>query len=227
MQPTFKWVTLFSFWMALATLSILESAPPKRHYYYEDSNDAASREMRDSLDDMRHEIGNHETEMKMFDEKLKNLETALDSIRQQLLDLKQTHKEILKSTSQDFEAKLGNLDLITKSLAADLKTIKSTIHEAFTPVKGRIGDLEKIAETQNQNIENLQTALRSLMEILQVKEGLKNSDSSSQTYKVKSGDSLEKIAKAHQITIDALKTVNNLSNDRIITGQKLLIPDKK
>jgi len=45
-----------------------------------------------------------------------------------------------------------------------------------------------------------------------------------ETYVVKSGDSLTKIAKAHGTTVKAIKAENNLSSDHIKVGQKLKMP---
>lgn len=45
-------------------------------------------------------------------------------------------------------------------------------------------------------------------------------------YKVKSGDTLAKIAKSHGTTVKALKAANNLKLDGIKVGQKLRIPGK-
>jgi LysM repeat protein len=47
-----------------------------------------------------------------------------------------------------------------------------------------------------------------------------------ETYLVKSGDSLTKIAKAHGTTVKAIKAENNLNTDHIKVGQKLKIPAK-
>lgn len=41
---------------------------------------------------------------------------------------------------------------------------------------------------------------------------------------VKKGDALEKIARANGITIDEIRALNNLKNDRLVIGQTLLIP---
>jgi LysM repeat protein len=43
-------------------------------------------------------------------------------------------------------------------------------------------------------------------------------------YFVKSGDTLSHIAKTHNTTIKALKSVNELATDRIVVGEKLKIP---
>lgn len=44
-------------------------------------------------------------------------------------------------------------------------------------------------------------------------------------YMVKPGDSLSKIAKEYKTTVKALKEANALTSDRIIVGQKLIVPD--
>lgn len=46
-------------------------------------------------------------------------------------------------------------------------------------------------------------------------------------YTVKSGDTLTSIAKKHNTTINALRSANNLSTDRIVVGQKLKLPPKQ
>jgi LysM repeat protein len=46
------------------------------------------------------------------------------------------------------------------------------------------------------------------------------------TYKVKSGDTLSKIARAHGTTVAAIKSGNNLSTDNLSIGQSLKIPAK-
>jgi len=47
-----------------------------------------------------------------------------------------------------------------------------------------------------------------------------------ETYVVKSGDTLTKIAKAHGVTIKAIESENNLTTTKIKVGQKLKLPAK-
>jgi len=49
---------------------------------------------------------------------------------------------------------------------------------------------------------------------------------SEETYTVKSGDTLTKIAKAHGTTVKAIEAANGLSTTRITVGKKLKIPAK-
>jgi LysM repeat protein len=51
-------------------------------------------------------------------------------------------------------------------------------------------------------------------------------DSGTELYVVKSGDTLTKIAKAHGTTVKAIKAANNLATNRISVGKKLKIPSK-
>jgi LysM repeat protein len=51
-------------------------------------------------------------------------------------------------------------------------------------------------------------------------------DTSGQTYKVKSGDSLTKIATQFGVTVKALRSANSLKTDKIVVGQSLTIPAK-
>jgi 3D (Asp-Asp-Asp) domain-containing protein len=46
------------------------------------------------------------------------------------------------------------------------------------------------------------------------------------TYTVKKGDTLYRIAKSYKISVDALKTANHLKSDKIQLNQKLVIPTK-
>ncbi len=206
-------------------------AAPRR---YAAEEDAATmlREMRDSVDDIRHEVSNHEHEIRTFEEKLNNQELTMDSLRQQITDSSQAHKDLLKGNSQSTEEKIVTLDATTKGLVADLRQLKSHANDttaALAQYKQKLADLEKIIEAQNQSLDNMQAALRSLVDAMQMPLAVNPNDKtsfsdSSKLYRVKNGDSLEKIARMHQTTVKAIKDLNGLANDRIIVGQKLQIP---
>lgn len=204
----------------LCATPIADAAP--RRYGYEDDTSTTLREIRDSLDALRHEVNNHEAEIRMAEERSSNQEATISSMRQMLQDSTQANKEILKGNASTVDGKIANLESINKGLAADIVQLKSHANESSTALgqyKQKISELEKLVSQQSQNIEHLQAALRSLTEAL----GGSTADGSN-TYRVKSGDSLEKIARAHNTTIRAIKELNRLSNDRIVIGQTLQMP---
>jgi LysM repeat protein len=45
------------------------------------------------------------------------------------------------------------------------------------------------------------------------------------TYKVRPGDSLEKIARSHKVAVERIKKFNHLEKDLIGVGQELKIPN--
>lgn len=207
-----------------------------RNRYYDDENATMIKEMRDSLDDVRHEVNNHESEIRIYDEKLKNLESIIDGVRDQLTESSQAHKEQLKGNSNLLETKIVSIETTIKGLIADLRQFKTHANDAsvaLTQYKQKISELEQVVEQQNQNIDHLQAAIRSLMEAMVAKESAPSKSSVAATdpiapgiYRVKAGDSLEKIARHNQTTVSAIKDLNSLSHDRIVVGQVLKMPER-
>lgn len=198
------------------TVGYLIAAPQNQRRY-------ENEDMRNVIYTMQHELGNNQHEIKVFDERLGTLDASLDAIRLELQGLKAQSKDKLRTL--DIEGRLGNLDLMAKGLTADIKTFKTQLNETTTALgqfKARFSSLEKIIESQNQNIDALQAAMRMLTESTPAKEGAK----ATKTYTVKSGDALEKIARANQMSIEEIKELNGLTTAKIIVGQKLLIYDK-
>lgn len=230
----------------LIFVSSLEGAP--RSQYYQDPNATSPvREMRDSIENIRNDVANHEVEIRTFDEKLKNVDAIIESVRDQLNDFHKWQKEQLKGNTATLEAKMSTMDAALKSIVGDLRQFQTHSNETVAVMaqyKQKFVDIEKEIDHQNLNIEHLQAAMRSLMEALQVKaqspitqngEPIKARankidpsliSDSDRTYKVKSGDSLEKIARAHQTSIQSIKDANGLTTDRIVVGKTLVIPEK-
>jgi chromosome segregation ATPase len=201
-----------------------------RRYAADEDNLTALREMRDTIDSMRHEVNNHETEIRMFSESVTNQEATLSSIRQQLQEANQQNKDQLKGTSVALEVKIANLEAINKSLMADMSQLKNHANDfsdSLTQYKQKIGELEKMMILQNHNIDNIQEAIHALVDALQLKDSktlIAPEASSSKSYRIKPGDSLEKIARSNNTSVKVLKELNNLVNDRINVGQTIQLP---
>lgn len=210
---------------AALSAASLYAAPPK--YQYGQENNIAIRELQASVDEMRHEIKNHETEIRTYEEKFANQELIIESLREQNANISKSNQDLTKSNLANIEMKIGSLDTASKGLVSDLRQIKTHANESSSAIgscQQKIVAIEKIVEVQNQNLENLSAAIKSLMSVLEVKHELTNFDSSSNSYLVLAGDSLEKIARLHKTSIKALKELNDLNSDRIKVGQRIKIP---
>lgn len=196
----------------------------------------ALQETKDTVSNLRYQVSNHEQEIREFDEKLKNLDSIIESLRDQLNTASKVQKEQLKESAEASQEKITALDSGQKGVVADLRQFKTHANEtaaALAQYKQKLVDLEKVIEQQNQNIAHLQAAMRSLMEALGKGGGGTSSTASSissassgNTYCVKPGDSLEKIARLHQTTTQVLKDLNGLKSDKIVVGKELFLPEK-
>lgn len=178
------------------------------------------------LHKLQYALENQESELRMFEERLNNQETTIAALRQQCADTKQSQRELFKGSSQVSDSKITSLESTNKSLLADLKQLKTHANDSaavLAQYKQKIAELEKMVASQNENIDHLKAALKAITEAIDP--SIKNSISSSEKqYRIKGGDTLEKIAKAHHTTIKALKEHNQIKNDKIIVGQVLQIP---
>lgn len=190
------------------------------------------RQIRTTLTDLKHEVNNHESEIRTFESQLNNQETILENLRQQLTESVNDHNQDNKARTVDMEAKLETLDNTVKGLITDMRQMKTQANESVTILgqyKQKMGELEKLIESQNQHMKNLENGLTSIVEVLQARDTTdkvsSKNFSDAKTYKVQSGDNLEKIARQKGVSVKALREANNLKQDRIVIGQTLKIPD--
>jgi LysM repeat protein len=103
------------------------------------------------------------------------------------------------------------LAVIAKKNGVTLKALEAT-NPGVVPTKLKVGQkLEIPAATTSATAPAVGTA---------------SADTGAETYTVKSGDTLTKIAKQYGTTVKALESENNLSTTKIKVGEKLKIPAK-
>jgi len=162
--------------------------------------------------DLKHELDNHETEIRTFDERLTTQENIIDSLRQQLLETVQKNRDLVKSNTSSVEARIASLEATVGSILADLRQLQSHANESS---KALSQYKQKLADT-NHHLENLHDSLNALLKVLQT-----DTSEPINAYRVQNGDSLEKIARKNNMSVKKLKELNDLTNDRIFVGQVL------
>jgi LysM repeat protein len=205
---------------------------------YESESEIVIRELRDHVDVLKHEVSNHESEIRSFEDKVRNQDATVEALRQQFEDIHNAQKEQIQDSTADLETRIKSLDSISKGLVADAKQLKERINETTTALTQattvltqfgqRLTKLEKGLETQTQNITSLEVALKSVLEAFQLKDNTTSITSTmgdNKIYRVKPGDSLGEIARQNNISIQVIKKLNQLTSDKIIVGQKLKLCD--
>lgn len=170
------------------------------------------------LDEMQHELENHEVELRMFEERLNTQETIIDNLRQQLMENTFANKELLKGNTIGIEKKVASVETGVAVMSQDLRDLQAHANDT-AKVIGQYK--QKIGQMETQLVQ-LQQMVDTILSALQIEPSQKTG--SRGVHDVKRGESLEKIALKYQTTISRIKELNNLNNDRIFIGQKLKVP---
>lgn len=141
----------------------------------------------------------------------------------QLLEEKAATQKVKNpDTLARLEERIGKLERFQEKISQDLRSLHAEMQDslsAFTQYKSRLQELDQEISDQNTRFKELGKLKQTLSSLSKAvdKEGLK-------IHKVHAGDSLEKIARQHQTSIEEIKKINHLSTDTIIIGQELKIP---
>lgn len=219
-------VLLYLFCFTLVTFTKAEGLT-KRPSLAEQNADSLQK-MQESFSLLRHRIDNQQTVVKTFEERLLNFETMLEALREDLKLEGKKQKEGLSTKTQSLDLRVASLEKVSEALLADVKQISKSFNEALLAFKGlnqKFTDLESSVSKNGRNLANLQSSVQSLLQAFQpeMKE-MVETDSKTVNYKIKNGDSLEKIAKAHNTSVQVIKELNQMSNDKIIVGKTIKIP---
>jgi len=171
--------------------------------------------IRIDLEEVKHDLNSHQMEMHVLEGRLLNHEDSVSSLRAETIDSQQITLEQLGSRIASFEKRLHLLEKSQDEYGKDIAQLTKYGHEttkAFSQYKAKLKEMEK----------NISLQKDALKEITKIKNNL--SKLSQNSYTVRAGDSLDKIAKANGTTPQTLKKMNKLSSDLIRIGQELNIP---
>ena len=196
-----------------ATLSHLQETQHQR--------DFAFHEMRTEIADIKHALEAYRTELQIVQERLANQENLTSAAMQ-----RRSHTELLQTQLIACEKKMMMLEKTLELVTGDLRKLHKhagQTDESLLSFKEKILDYQKELahhSVQIEGIHQLKTTLAQISGAMDTR-----SKMASTRYTVRSGDTLAEIAKRHGISLSTLKRLNNLSQDKILVGQKLLITE--
>jgi hypothetical protein len=119
-----------------------------------------------------------------------------------------TEKKILEieRTMEHLIKRFDRIDIESKEIA-----------KAVGLYKQKFQEVEKFFQSQNESVQELGRIKKSIKEI-------KEESNEVTFYRVKAGDSIEKIARQFGTTPEQIKKINQLHNDLILVGQEIRVP---
>ncbi len=203
--------------LAVPSCTPLKSSPNDEKHQLE----LTLHEVRTNLDDVRHDINCFQSELQILDGRIKYYENTLATLKQHDLEKQQTRIEQLGAQIQSLEKKWLSMEKNQGRDSEELGSLSTHANEttaALAQFKDRINELEQELHTQNRKVDevakfkgNIEALTKGVMGEFKV-------------YRVRPGDSLERIARAHKTSVDKIKKYNNLGQDLIVVGQELKIP---
>lgn len=211
MIPLLCLLLLFGF----SSCSPLRSSPNDEKHQLE----LTLHEVQTNLDDLKHDINCFQTELQILDGRIKYSENTLSSLKQHDLEKQQAKIDQILAQLQSFEKKWLSLEKNQKEGISELETLSSHANEttaALVQFKDRIAELEEELHSQNRRFEEVAKLKEHIETVVRGKDY--------KLYRVKPGDSLEKIARNHKTAVEKIKKINGLEQDLIVVGQELKIP---
>ena len=189
------------------TLSASLHARPSSGYYINPEVD----ELRIELDDLKHALTTTQVELNLLDERLRKQDNSKGKTL--------SSESLLSSQITTLEKRIGNLEKTFDKVATDLRALNTSVAQTLSKIQNLEGDLTS-HDKRLDEVAKLKGTLTSISKAI----GQRSADeptTATKSYRVKAGDSLEKIARVHHVTVDSLRKLNNLSNDKIVIGQEL------
>jgi len=172
-----------------------------------DPTTALIEEMRIEIDDLKYGLKSTQVELNILDEKLRKQESSLTAVKGQ------TH------AGNSLEKKVADLETLIEKAANDLRSINKTVTQALA----KIDAMQQQTQSHEKRLDDVAKLKETLTTISKAIGKQPVETTATGIYRVKAGDSLEKIAKNHRISVDVLKKLNNLTQDKIIVGQELKV----
>ncbi len=174
------------------------------------------------LADLRYQLNNFNVELDILEGKSGNQQSTLNKLQQHLTSHPEKNHVTVQEELLLLEKQIGalnnNISLVAKDLAK-LQTFAQASRQSISQHDTAFKRINSTIQQQNERLYKMTESLNLINEIIG-----RTIPSSEKNYTVKSGDTLEKIARKHKTTIESLKQENNLTTDLIFAGQELYLP---
>lgn len=167
-------------------------------------------------DTLRHEVHNHSEEIRVLYARLATQESLIESLRDDIQKISRASLEVSQGDAKQAQARISDLEIKVDTLERQLAKKEEVLNQTLQ----RFDTLDLTLDQQKKNSRHLEKSLGTLLEAV----GADTPSAATGTYCVAAGDSLEKLARRFKTSVNTLKELNGLTNDRIVVGKKLKVP---
>lgn len=200
--------------------------PKTEHYQME----MTLHKIRADIEEIKHDLHTHQMELSVLEGKVLNNEDAFLAMKKE--EITSDHNKMEKYQQQlgQMGQKLVQNEKKQEETEKNLRSLllhSQEVQKALTQYKDKINELERNISVHNQSLSEMVKIKDHLRTISEMATSHQLTDADGnwlQPYRVKAGDSLDKIAKEHKTSADVLRKINHLNNDLILAGQDLLVP---
>jgi len=176
------------------------------------------QKLKNEIEDLKQEMKAYQIEVGILEGKNMNHDEDLGYLQAQDLPGKNGGRSLDSQTLM--EKKVLEIERTLELLVRRFDRIEIESKEIAKSVgiyKQRFQDYEKFLQSQNDSIQELGKLKKNLKDIRE--DALETT-----TYRVRAGDSIDKIARQFGTTPEQLKKMNQLHNDLILVGQEIRVP---
>lgn len=210
---------LFIFLLTVLSVALPLNGKPKSGFYTNPELD----ELRIELDDLKYALKTTQVDLSLLDERLKKQDSSLGHIKTHAQDKDVNSQNLLSSQINALEKKVVALEKTLEKAANDLRSLNSVLNQTLS----KIQELEQSLASHEKRLDDvvkLKGTLTTISKAIHEKTSTEI-PSSTTSYRVKAGDSLEKIARHHHTSVETIRNINHLPSDKIVIGQELRLPN--
>lgn len=138
---------------------------------------------------------------------LEDVKSALHATQVDLSLLDEKYKK--PGQLSTLEKKIATMEKSLDKITADLRAVAASLNQTLEQVHS----LETNLSSHDEKMSALKGTLSSISQAI--------APPRSDLYRVKAGDTLEKIARQHHLSPEKIRQLNHLNSDKIIVGQEL------
>ena len=211
-----------TFGLCFSSCTTMSSPREERHKL-----ELSLHKLRTELEDIKHDLNSSNIEMHILESKLIDQQDNVVSMKQHMTESQGSKIEDLEQIITSIHKRLSQIEKKQEEVVADLRELGTHANEttaALSQYKEKISDVEKSIHGQNSKFEEISKLKKNLDLLASDK---KSSVDRFDKYTVKEGDSLKKISRIHNISVEDLKKMNHLQEDLIMVGQEILVPSSQ